>query len=560
MRDIKYGNFLFSNRLSLISGLLTGSSVIFLALTIISENKVLFAITTQVSSTLTYLTDKKRLKEKLFSQTVEKYLTQAEAAKIVYGDSKKNHDLEFDLTKPNKPGLEGEIEQFFSDRDLSVEVTATKKAPAFTRFILKLNKHASGKLLEPSDLNKYSEGLQVLFKLDQSPWIGVERDGVFIDLPNNEREIFNIFDHYLTIQPELDTPSLLFGVDTNSKPVFSKFSHFSHLLLAGETNSGKTSSTLAAMFWMLYWYSPEKLNIWPYDSQKGLSFPIKPHNFPHFTKELTHTHADCVKLLEDLTKEADRREKLLLANGVSSWTEYQKLENKSENLPYLVAWLEELLPIISDQQYNKKFFPLIIALLAKVRKLGIGLVMVIQTPSKRGLPDTFGTVRDNVPAVQTFRLDTPVGRALLGNIPNSMPTKALLGAGDSLLQIPGLPAIARVQGYFLADSYYKQAIDIIGKRWQNNKNTENPVKPEIEKFPTAIALSLEITPAERGRILETWRDFERLGKIPSKETFVRSIYNVTKGSSYQPWINACDKIQKVLNQAGIKYPSTWFQK
>jgi hypothetical protein len=471
------------------------------------------------------------------------------------------------------PGLEGEIERFFAERGLGVGAKEMPPAPAFHRVGLVLGRNAQGKPIDPGAITPaLLSGLQLQLGLDRPPAATISSLGMVLELPRKDREIYRWVAMDLA-RPDSFVPHRLFGVDMNGAPVTAPLTEVVGSLSAGESGSGKTSWDTAAMATLCDWYSPDEIEIWPADFQGGASFELETERIPHVTRPVTKDPMALLQMLAELDAFSEERLALYAQVGVKSWAEY-RAKFPDERHPYVVCWIEEGFSYLQSTS-GKALAKELSALASRIRKTGIALHLVIQSPNKKALPDDFAALRDNLPTRHVGRLESALGRAILGE--SSIPTLSLLGKGDSLLQCPSIAGVVRVQGLLVAPEDRGTITDRIAAKWgelkpdpvaQTRKDLDavinaQPTAARAELLPTDWALDSEIRPAERARVLEVWRGMSESTR-PSQERLVTLVWDVSKGGGITgknaAYRTACVKACQVLKEAhpkGWQLPNHW---
>ncbi|MBD2161392.1 hypothetical protein H6F46_11895 [Limnothrix sp. FACHB-1083] len=510
-----------------------------------------------------HVSDRKRREWSRVASTITAARSETLAAQLAYGSPKTESPQFTPIALPSsQPGLAGEIERFYAARGIPVGTSEMPPAPAFRRVGLVLGHDKSGKPIDPNQImtDALLTGLQLALGLDRQPSVTISSLGLVMEIPRPDREVFRYAEMAFT-RPDGVSPHWLFGVGMDGTPITAPLTEVVGSITAGASGSGKTSIDTSAMAYLCETYSPDEVEIWLADFQGGASFELDIDQIPHVTRPMVQDPVDLVAAIAEFAAESDRRLALFNANGVKSWVEY-RAKFPAERMPYLILWIEEAFSYLQSE-VGKALANELSALASRVRKTGLMLHLVIQSPSKVVLPDGFSALRDNLPTRHVGRMESALGRAVIGE--STMPTMSLLGKGDSLLQCPAISGVVRVQGLLVSPDDRDPITARIVTKWGERSNpvTESfnralTVKPEplaTDLLPTELATQPTITSAERARVLSAWRLIQPDRK-PSLEKLVKSVWDVSKGGGTSgknaAYPAACDKAVRILKDANPK--------
>lgn len=159
-----------------------------------------------------------------------------------------------------------------------------------------------------------------------------------------------------------------------------------HLLIAGETGSGKSTS-LRCIITNLILNSNATLHL--IDLKRGAEFNV----FAKSSKVATfsRTKEDAEEVLEEINAEIDRRYDLFFENDVADIKEYNRTHSRSK-LDYQVLIIDEF----ADLQNEKGTISILETLAAKARACGIHMIISTQRPDAKVLN---GRIKANVSSV-----------------------------------------------------------------------------------------------------------------------------------------------------------------
>ncbi|QDZ76634.1 FtsK/SpoIIIE domain-containing protein [Bacillus cereus] len=214
-----------------------------------------------------------------------------------------------------------------------------------------------------------------------------------------------------------------------------------HLLIAGETGSGKSSMVRVILSTLIQYMTPDKLHVYLGD--------LKNSEF-HFLRRVKHVKEVCMEeiemtaMLKKLWKEVLHRRKLMEEYEVDHIDEYNKL-NSDKQQPYILLAIDEVAMLQDKQECT-----IIIEKISAVgRSLGIFLMLSMQRPDAKVLD---GKLKLNM----TVRMGFKCADSINSNIMGTPGSETLEQSGQMILKRNGLQ---KVQGPFLELSKAKEIIE-----------------------------------------------------------------------------------------------------
>ncbi len=266
---------------------------------------------------------------------------------------------------------------------------------------------------------------------------------VGVEVPNVKSAIVRISSLLQT--PEwnglLNNPlGFVIGKDIAGQPVVGDLANMPHLLIAGQTGSGKSIMINTVLTSLLYHNSPSDLKLILVDPKQ---VELTPYNdIPHLLTPVIHEPEKCISALKWAVAEMDRRLKTMAEVGRRNIAEYNNLK-KDARMPYIVIVIDELADLMMMAARDVE--ALIVRLAQKARASGIHLVLATQRPSVDVIT---GLIKANVPARIAFTTASQIDSR---TIIDQMGAEKLLGKGDMLLLTSDMPKPKRVQGAFISD-------------------------------------------------------------------------------------------------------------
>lgn len=214
-----------------------------------------------------------------------------------------------------------------------------------------------------------------------------------------------------------------------------------HLLIAGETGSGKSSMVRVILATLIQHMSPEHLHLYLGD--------LKNSEF-HFLRRVKHVKYVCMEeheimnMLSKLWKEVLHRRKVMEEYELGHIDEYNQIK-KDKPLPYLFIAIDE----VAMLQDEKEGITIIEKISAVGRSLGIFLMLSMQRPDAKILD---GKLKLNL----TVRMGFKCADLINSNIVGTPGSENLSQSGRMILKLDGLK---KVQAPFLALDQAKEIIE-----------------------------------------------------------------------------------------------------
>lgn len=286
----------------------------------------------------------------------------------------------------------------------------------------------------------------------QAPIPGLGLVGV--EVPNERRRT-------VTIREVFESPAfakhssplaLAAGQALNGDYVVADLAKMPHLLIAGQTGSGKSVAMNAFLVSLIVRNSPETLRLILVDPKKvelGIYGGI-----PHLLAPVIQAADQAVNALKWAVGEMLRRYDLLQHARVRNLAEFNERVPKAERLPAIVIVIDELADLMLSGQ-KKEVENSIQRLAQMARAVGIHLVLATQRPSVDVIT---GIIKANVPSRIAFTVASLVdSRTIL----DRAGAEDLLGMGDMLFSPSGCLSPERVQGVLVTTEEVEAIVEFV---------------------------------------------------------------------------------------------------
>lgn len=256
------------------------------------------------------------------------------------------------------------------------------------------------------------------------------------------------------------------GKDIAGKPIVADLAKMPHMLVAGQTGSGKSVMINTFITSLLYRNSPADLKLILVDPKQVEMAPYQ--DIPHLLTPVINEPEKCISALKWAVAEMERRLRAMAEVGKRNIGEYNNLK-KEEGMPYIVIVIDELADLMMMAARDVE--ALIVRLAQKARAAGIHLVLATQRPSVDVIT---GLIKANVPARIAFTVASQVDSR---TIIDQMGAEKLLGRGDMLLLTSDMPKPKRVQAALIEDGETGKVTDFIREQREPQYDDEVVSQP-----------------------------------------------------------------------------------
>ena len=369
------------------------------------------------------------------------------------------------LEKKQSPADAGDVQQnaqiikdTLSEFNIDVEMEGANIGPKVTQYTLrppsgvKLSKIAA---LETNiALNLAAQSLRIEAPIPGQKAVGIE-------VPNRKAADVRLHAILTSKQWTSSHEPLAFaiGKDIAGDAVIGELNKMPHLLIAGQTGSGKSVMINTLLTSLLYHNSPSEMKLILVDPKQVEMAPYQ--DIPHLLTPVITEPDKTISALKWAVNEMQRRYTLLAEHRVKDIATYnQKVrtgglkiavadedgtvqEHENGAMPYIVIVIDELADLMMVAARDVE--ALIVRLAQKARAVGIHLVLATQRPSVDVIT---GLIKANIPARIAFTVASQIdSRTILDQVG----AEKLLGQGDMLLLTPSMSKPKRIQGAWVTE-------------------------------------------------------------------------------------------------------------
>jgi DNA segregation ATPase FtsK/SpoIIIE-like protein len=318
-----------------------------------------------------------------------------------------------------------------------------------------------------------------------------------IELPNPERQTVH-FKHVLmsdAFRKSKHKLPIIIGKNISGVPFVTDIAKMPHILIAGQTGSGKSVCINSIIASLLMTKSPEELRMIMIDPKKVELACYE--GIPHLLSPVVTESKEAVKALLWGVHEMERRYRLLAKVGARNIESFntrisrggidEKLIALEDNkqLPFIVILVDELADLMMTASRDVEGLIQRIAQLA--RAVGIHLIVATQRPS---VDIITGPIKANLTSRISFRtIQSTDSRTILGHVG----AEKLLGMGDMLFLRNGAPDIERFHGAFISEEDVEALVANIRSQYVEIDRIESFEKAtsELEASPSQEQQSSE---------------------------------------------------------------------
>ncbi len=386
------------------------------------------------------------------------------------------HDVQTaDYTEEELNAIGKMLEEKLENFKVKGRVIGCETGPMITRFEVE-----PGPGVKVSRFSALQEDLALPLKVSSirilAPIPG--KAAVGVEIPNRKFQTVFCRDVFLSekFKPAPDKILVALGKDITGESFTMDLAKAPHLLIAGQTGSGKSVCINALMASMLFSKTPDELRMILVDP-KAVELKMY-ENIPHLLAPVITKPEIAIQALQWLCYEMDRRTEVLASakvrniGGFNAKLEAGELpdevpeEDRGHRMAFIVVIIDEMadLMMVAGKEIEKS----VARLAAKARAVGIHLVLATQRPSVKVIT---GIIKANLPTRISFKVASQIDAR---TVMDHAGAEKLLGRGDMLYKAVNDPDPVRVHGAFLSDEEAERLADAC--------SDQNVFYPQVESF------------------------------------------------------------------------------
>ena len=352
------------------------------------------------------------------------------------------------------------LEATFEEFKVDASVMGHTAGPTVTRFEVELGPGVKvSSVLSLANEIKYALASGELRFLAPIPG----RSAIGIEVPNHSRQVVTLGDILSSPEARAGSHPLVvpLGSDVSGKPILENLADMPHLLIAGATNSGKSSCINSIITSLLLRTTPDEVRLMLIDPKR-----VELNHFagvPHLLTPVVTIPKKAASALNWVVREMEMRYEALAHYGmrnlelynaaVASGTVPRRSEDEPEptRFSYIVVVIDELSDLMMVAPRDVEAAICRIAQMA--RAVGIHLIVATQRPSVNVVT---GLIKANIPSRLAFSVASQQdSRVIL----DQGGADKLIGRGDMLFLHANASKAARIQGSWVTE---KEVAAVVG--------------------------------------------------------------------------------------------------
>lgn len=331
------------------------------------------------------------------------------------------------------------IRDTLAEFDIEAKVLEANVGHGVTSFLVQLapgvNPDKIAKLDANLALNLQATTLRVVPSLTDSSQVGIE-------VPNAKlvvARLSDLFDQLARAKKAMSKLEFIVGKDISGRIVTADLASLPHLMIAGQTGSGKSTMLRNILANILPKNSPEDLQVILIDPKQAEFTPYE--HIPHLQRPVITEPSDWSDALSWVLQESERRLQLLASSAATDIDEYRV--KTDEHLPHILIMSDEFSDMM--MQGGDEVERIITSVAGSAAKTGIHFVVSTSRPSVNVYTDTLkACFEPRMVFTVASRVDS---ESMLGE----SGAEKLNGRGDLLYRVFSETQADRIQAAYVSD-------------------------------------------------------------------------------------------------------------
>ena len=351
------------------------------------------------------------------------------------------------------------LKRTLQDFGVGVTITNISRGPSVTRYELQPEQGVKvSKIVNLADdikLNLAAEDIRIEAPIPGKAAIGIE-------VPNKEKQMVAFRDLLESDEFTKAKSKTIFaaGKDIAGKTVIADIEKMPHLLIAGQTGSGKSVCINTIIMSILYKARPSEVKLIMIDP-KVVELSVY-NGIPHLLIPVVTDPKKAAAALNWAVNEMEERYKKFAEHKARNIIGYNAQidqiedvpgKDRPEKIPQIIVIVDELADLMMTAGTDVE--DAIQKLAQKARAAGIHLIIATQRPSVNVIT---GVIKANIPSRIAFSVASGIdSRTIL----DETGAEKLLGKGDMLFHPYYISKPVRVQGAFVSDDEVTEVVNFL---------------------------------------------------------------------------------------------------